>query len=425
MKPSTATANKSATTSLTNLDGVACGDVDNDGDLDLFLVDSDADLLFLNQWVETGTLSWVQNLNAGISGVADGAGAAFADMDRDGDLDVLINQNGGNELYANNHITRTDYVMVAATYDALAAATGSGSRPALGSGVRLLDCDGFSLSGRQSVDGGSGHGSQADSLVHFGLGTRSPGLPLVVAVQFVGGGLRYEAVVPGAVSGYRVATISNAAADDLTACAMDFGDLPALYANTLFGDDGARHTNNGLRLGTTWDVDSNGQESNQADGDGADDDGVFRTGVWSVGNGPLQVNATGNGCLNVWIDWNQDGDLAGEQVLTNVPVLAGNNDLVVNVPGNVDNQSLYARIRLTPEDSGGGCNNAEAYAAGVATPLGAAAGGEVEDYHWFFSPTAITLEGMQVQRSTTSLLTVVVVLLGLVLMTVALRRMKP
>ena len=100
------------------------------------------------------------------------------------------------------------------------------------------------------------------------------------------------------------------------------------------------------------------------------------------------MNATGNSCLNVWIDWNQDGDLAGEQVLTNVPVLAGNNDLVVNVPGNVDNQSLYARIRLTPEDNSGGCNNAEAYAAGVATPWGAAAGGEVEDYHWFLSPTA-------------------------------------
>ncbi len=67
--------------------GGTAGDVDNDGDLDLFVTEFGADQLFVNQ----GNGTFVDGTaRAGVADPLWSTSAAFADTDRDGDLDLYI-----------------------------------------------------------------------------------------------------------------------------------------------------------------------------------------------------------------------------------------------------------------------------------------------------------------------------------------------
>jgi gliding motility-associated-like protein len=160
--------------SIHGIDGLALGDVDNDGDMDLFLSDdTSASYLFLNRLIETGSLAFERN-NLGIAVNADAEGANFVDFDADGDLDLYINiRNGPNQLWINGlqaspagekHL----YVRVLENRDA-GGALGAYERDALGTTLRLLRCDGSPVSGIKEVNGGYGHGNQESRRVHFGL----------------------------------------------------------------------------------------------------------------------------------------------------------------------------------------------------------------------------------------------------------------
>ena len=61
------------------------------------------------------------------------------------------------------------------------------------------------------------------------------------------------------------------------------------------------------------------------------------------------ATSSGSGHLNGWIDFNADGDWddAGEQVLTDHPVVAGANALQLVVPAGATLGSTIARFRLT------------------------------------------------------------------------------
>jgi len=169
------------------IDGVAAGDIDNDGDIDIFLADSlGTGFLFINQLnsrdgVNTGqAMSFVQD-NLGIDLQADGEGCVFTDFDQDGDLDLYINiKDGTNQYWENNFADNgsADFLKVNVFEDRPNAA-----RYALGATIVLKDICGDLISGIREVNGGSGHGTQDPSEVHFAL----PGLTqqqYVLSVQY-------------------------------------------------------------------------------------------------------------------------------------------------------------------------------------------------------------------------------------------------
>jgi hypothetical protein len=165
----------------TRIDEVSCGDIDNDGDIDIMLVGNNRSFLYYNQRnsntggvnsgaVMTFTLDATQSFNTG-----DGEGTTMVDIDQDGDLDIYMNVNGGNnQLWINNLYNSStaeiskNYLSVEVLEDRSFMQSGK-KRPALGATVVLLDCNNNVLSGVREVNGGGGHGTQIPDQVHFGL----------------------------------------------------------------------------------------------------------------------------------------------------------------------------------------------------------------------------------------------------------------
>lgn len=83
-------------------EGIAWGDYDNDGDLDLYATDwFSSDALYRNE--SDGTFSNVVD-SAGLCNPGHGSGTAWADYDNDGDIDLYVVNNEGdpNALYRND-----------------------------------------------------------------------------------------------------------------------------------------------------------------------------------------------------------------------------------------------------------------------------------------------------------------------------------
>ncbi|MCU0755545.1 MAG: GEVED domain-containing protein, partial [Xanthomonadales bacterium] len=154
----------------------------------------------------------------------------------------------------------------------------------------------------------------------------------------------------------------------------DVGDAPISYGN-------ATHTLSGIRLGAGIDADSSllnnplatGDDSNNTD----DEDGVTLVPAITAGTTvtvPVSIQSA-SGFLNVWFDWNRDGDFldAGEQMVSNQAVAAGTTNLSIPVPSAASVGSTYARFRV--------CTNNSALDH-CATPTGTVQSGEVEDYQF-------------------------------------------
>ncbi|MBX3061114.1 MAG: hypothetical protein KF770_32040 [Anaerolineae bacterium] len=225
---------------------------------------------------------------------------------------------------------------------------------------------------------------------------------------------------------------------------MDFGDLPVTYNNTVFGDDGPRHPNTGLFLGTEWDADNDGQESPTTVGDDNDnpindEDGInFLTGAgsWGDGTGEVQVTVSGgSGCVLGWADYNADEDFADNvsdgvgsvsELLFAQLLNTGTFTVTFDTPQSSISggtftypATLNMRFRIFPANDplfaarnitlDAGCPNPAANStedmARIST--GAASGGEVEDYQQQFSPTAVSLQNIQATMRSTPLLLLV------------------
>ncbi len=208
-----------------DIDGVACGDIDNDGDIDLALTSDGEDLLLVNQLLETGSLGFVSEVIAGTA--ADGEGNTFADVDRDGDLDLLVNQEGANVLLLNQHDGD----------DSLMVDPREGPRSAIGATAWLESCGGVPVSGLNQVDGGSGHGSQSGGLVmHFGLGgIGGSNVPYVVATRFVGGDVVRVGVVPADLDPGQAHRVAHDDVSDTSVCAPELTVAAATPAGLTAG----------------------------------------------------------------------------------------------------------------------------------------------------------------------------------------------
>lgn len=156
----------------------------------------------------------------------------------------------------------------------------------------------------------------------------------------------------------------------------------------LAGDVGAWHHLGNLYLG--------GEISADAAPTTLGDDGAVRTlnQIWSPGATPtvtVTVSGTGSGQLVVWMDWDNSMayDAPNERVIFQ-PVMGGNSyPILLTIPAEYPTgQQVRVRARV--------------YDASPATPapLGYGGGGEVEDFLWNFSPTAVALQ--QIAASPTS-----------------------
>lgn len=157
----------------------------------------------------------------------------------------------------------------------------------------------------------------------------------------------------------------------------DVGDAPASYGNVS-------HTLSGIRLGASVDADAALLNSADATGDDTnntdDEDGVTLTPLLPVGETtvvPVSIQ-NASGFLNVWFDWNADGDFAdaGEQMVSDQAVAVGTLNLSIPVPATAIVGPTFARFRVcTSNAATDNCN----------TPRGTVQSGEAEDYRFTVS----------------------------------------
>ena len=145
--------------------GVILSDFDNDADLDIFVVstsgyDGTPTLLYQNhdgQFTETGS-------QAGVSHLLEAQGLAAGDFNNDGLVDIFIpSHDGNNRLFENTTRDAGQWVELELT-GVLANTTAIGTRvEVIAAGNRQL----------RIVSGGDSYASQSSTRLHFGLGSAS------------------------------------------------------------------------------------------------------------------------------------------------------------------------------------------------------------------------------------------------------------
>lgn len=145
---------------------------------------------------------------------------------------------------------------------------------------------------------------------------------------------------------------------------VDFGDAPESYGTSI-DSNGARHEiSEDLYLGESV---------------GGDDDGVnFVTGFETGLDTLVDVETTGEGVLNMWVDWDQSGQFDNdEQVVVDQEVSGGSNPVLVSVPVDAVGGDTWSRTRLSSTDGIG--------------PTGGVSDGEVEDNLLTVTPSGVSI----------------------------------
>ena len=174
----------------------AVADYDNDGRPDLVVtsylsgVAEAEDHLFMN----LGGGRFANALPASLLEHGPSHGVAWADFDRDGDLDLSIANN--HETGGTHHLYRNLLpAEVAGRSLQVAAMDASGRTMVPGAEVQLIEHDSGSVLGTRLVDSGGGYCSQGGAPAHFGI---PAGVERVdVRVTYVVGGQRSTVVEEG------------------------------------------------------------------------------------------------------------------------------------------------------------------------------------------------------------------------------------
>jgi len=148
------------------------GDVDNDGRADLFIAKGNVDQMPSNAMrdpnnllvqAEDGTFRETADA-AGLATTARSRGAALADFDRDGRLDVLVvNRRAAMELHRNVTSGTGHWLSIAPRQ-------AGPNRRAVGAWVEIAGHDGWRAT--QEITVGGGHAGGTALPLHFGLGNR-------------------------------------------------------------------------------------------------------------------------------------------------------------------------------------------------------------------------------------------------------------
>ena len=175
------------------------GDLDNDGFLDLYavngMIDADifghlpgAELVEQNQALRNdGGGRFVRAPEWGLGATESGRGMAFADLDNDGDLDIVVNNLEAPAVLFENRLCGGAAVQVDLRQP------GSPNPRAVGAAVRLAA---GAASYLRTVEAGSGYLSSSPTRLHFGLPAAAPG-PLTLTVTWPDGAItRTPAIRP-------------------------------------------------------------------------------------------------------------------------------------------------------------------------------------------------------------------------------------
>ena len=151
-------------------EGSAWADYDNDGDLDLFVGNGgpgeDVNFLFQNQLIESGSATFVRITQGEIVNTRGCyAGVAWGDYDNDGDVDLFVsNFNGKQSLIYRNETQGNSWINVSLVETA-------SNRSAIGARIGVVaSVRGNPVSQWREVSGQTGYNGQNSLRAHFGLG---------------------------------------------------------------------------------------------------------------------------------------------------------------------------------------------------------------------------------------------------------------
>ncbi|MGQ9677760.1 MAG: FG-GAP-like repeat-containing protein [bacterium] len=160
----------------------AWGDIDNDGDLDLFVTsiyEGRRSFLYLNQLVpnpqptiDFGNCQFREATYLSGTRTYNGWGCAFADYDNDGDLDLVVGSSSGLKLFRNDTRNENHWLKVKVI---------GTKHNAAGIGTQVVVYQGKKRYLRE-VQGGKGTTTQNSLIQHFGLGSSKQ--PVTIEVRF-------------------------------------------------------------------------------------------------------------------------------------------------------------------------------------------------------------------------------------------------
>ncbi len=132
--------------------------------------------------------------------------------------------------------------------------------------------------------------------------------------------------------------------DESISPTTDYGDAPDSYGTTLFSN-GARHGLSDIYLGNGITREHNANVYPKTD---SDDGIIFLTPLLVGRDSLIQVQATGAGYLNIWGDWNRDGEFSADEKLISDKYMDNASEVfLVNTPTNALNGFTWTRARFT------------------------------------------------------------------------------